>query len=159
MAERRQLRFDSLDDAVRDAEGLLAKGYEKAGNWDLAQVCGHVSEWMRFGLDGFPRAPAPIRMFMWVARNSFGPGLFRKYIAEGSPGFKTGGPTMPQTVPAAGGDERAAVDTLRAVVDRAKAFDRDPIPSPFFGPMTRDEWVRLQKMHCAHHLSFLVPKS
>ena len=46
--ERRELYFSDLDEVVRDAEHLLAKGYDRAGNWNLAQVCTHLAEWMRF---------------------------------------------------------------------------------------------------------------
>ena len=152
---RRTLSFATLDDVAVDAEHLLAGGYEPAGNWDLPQVCGHVAEWMRYGMDGFPRPPVPVRLLMWVARNTMGPKLFRKYLAEGA--MPAGKPTMPQTVPAAGGDAAAAVAKLRETVEKAKAFPGPPVPSPFFGPMTRDEWVRLNCVHAAHHLSFLVP--
>ena len=31
------------------------------------------------------------------------------------------------------------------------------IPHRIFGPLTREEWHRLQLIHCAHHLSFAVP--
>ena len=47
MATRRELRFDSLDEVVRDAEHLLAVGYDRAGNWDLAQCCGHLAHAIR----------------------------------------------------------------------------------------------------------------
>jgi hypothetical protein len=43
-------------------------------------------------------------------------------------------------------------------VERLKAHTGAIIPSPFFGPMSKDECVGLQLVHCAHHLSFLVPK-
>ena len=34
--QRRPLRFDNLAEVVKAAEVLLAKGYDKAGKWDLA---------------------------------------------------------------------------------------------------------------------------
>lgn len=37
--ERRKLRFERLEDAVADAENLLARGYHKTGNWDLTPCC------------------------------------------------------------------------------------------------------------------------
>ena len=37
-------RRSNLDEVVRDAEILLAKGYEKAGQWDLAQCANHLAE-------------------------------------------------------------------------------------------------------------------
>ncbi|HEY3789727.1 MAG TPA: DUF1569 domain-containing protein [Urbifossiella sp.] len=156
MASRRTLRFASLDDAVADAEHLLAMGYDKAGCWDLAQCCFHMAEWMRFPMDGFPKAPAPIRLMLWMARNSIGPKLLRKYLADGMPAGK---PTLPQTVPLSGGNDAAAVNGLKETVERVRTFAGPPLPSPLFGSMHRSTWVRLNCVHAAHHLSFLVPKS
>ena len=153
---RRTLKFDSLDAVVRDAESLLANGYDKAGNWDLAQVCNHLADWLRFPVEGFPKAPAPIRAMLWVMKKTVGRKKLLHYIATGS--FPAGQPTMPQTVHSAEGDATAAVALLKTNVDRFQAFTGEIIPSPLFGPMTKDEAVQMQLVHCAHHLSFLVPK-
>ena len=154
---RRTVKFDTLDAAVADAEALLSKGYEKTGQWSLGQCCGHLANWLGFAMDGFPKAPVPIRMFLWIARNTIGPGKLKQYLANGDMG--TGKPTMPQSVPAPGGDDRDGVAKFRETVDRAKMFAGTPRPSPFFGPMDREAWVKLNCVHAAHHLSFLVPKS
>src|SRR5437763_1705222 len=116
--ERRKLSFATLDDVVHDAENLLAKGYDKAGNWDLAQVCGHLAEWMRFPLDGFPKLPLFLRPLFWLFRNTVGRAKRLKYVAEGMP---TGKPTMPQTVAHPGGDATAAVAKLKETAERFKA--------------------------------------
>ena len=154
---RRPLVFNDLDEVVRDAENLQAKGYEKAGNWDLAQCCTHLSEWLRFPVEGFPKAPAPIRAVFWVLRKTVGRKKLLTYIDTGS--FPAGKPTMPQTVPPPGGDPREAIEKLRRSVNRLKEYTGPIVPSPLFGPMTKDEAVRMQLVHCAHHLSFLVPRS
>lgn len=153
---RRQLMFNNLDDVARDAERLLAGGYEKAGNWDLAQVAGHLAEWMRFPVEGFPKAPAPIRAVFWVLRKTIGRKKLLTYIETKS--FPVGKPTMPETVPPPGGDPRDAVEKLRQSVKRLKAYAGPIVPSPLFGNMTKDEAVAMQLVHAAHHLSFLVPK-
>lgn len=156
-AIRRTLKFDTLDAAVADAENLLAEGYDKTGQWSLGQCCGHLADWLGFAMDGFPRAPMPIRMMLWTARHTIGPAKLKQYLANGDMG--TGKPTMPQSVPAAGGDDAAGVAKLRETVDRANRFAGTPLPSPLFGPMDRDTWVKLNCVHAAHHLSFLVPKN
>lgn len=153
--ERRKLTFASLDDAVRDAENLLAKGYDKAGNWDLAQVCSHLAEWMRFPLEGFPRVPLLLRPMFWLMRATVGKKMRAKVLAEG---FSSGGRTMPQTVFPSGGDATAAVAKLKEVAERFKAFAGEIHPSPLFGAMTKDEALQLQLKHCEHHLSFLIPR-
>ena len=154
-AARRKLTFSTLDDVSRDAEMLLEKGYDKAGNWDLSQVCGHITDWMTFPITGFPKPPLPIRIMLGLVRNTLGKGMFRKYLANGMPAGK---PTMPQSVHPPG-DEKAAVAKLVAAVEQFKAYTGPIHPSPLFGAMTKAEAVQLQMVHCAHHLSFLVPRT
>ena len=151
---RRQLVFASLDDAVRDAEHLLAVGYEKAGNWDLAQCCDHLAAWLTYPVSGFPKAPLPIRMMLAVVRRTLGRRLLTKYLRDGMP---SGKPTMPQSVAAPGGDPAAAVERLREAAKRFESRAGEYLPSPLFGQLTRDEALNVQLRHGAHHLSFLVP--
>jgi Protein of unknown function (DUF1569) len=153
--ERRKLSFASLDEVVADAENLLARGYDKAGNWDLAQVAGHLAEWLRFPVEGFPKVPLLVRPMLWMMRVTSGRRMFSNILAEG---FSPGGRTMPQTVAPPGGDPSAAVAKLKDAAARFKAHTGEIHPSPLFGAMTKDEATQLQLVHCAHHLSFLVPK-
>jgi hypothetical protein len=152
---RRDLRFAALDDAVRDAEYLLAVGYDRAGTWDLAQVCDHLAAWLTYPVEGFPKAPLPIAVMLRLVRATLGRGMFEKYLREGMPAGK---PTMPQSVAAPGGDPAAAVGRLKEAVARFQAHGGDYLPSPLFGKLTRDEALKLQLAHAAHHLSFLVPR-
>jgi len=153
--ERRKLKFDSLDAAVADAERLLANGYEKAGNWDLSQVAGHLANWLSYPVDGFPKAPFPVRMMLGAVRVTLGRKMFESYLAKGMPAGK---PTMTESVPPLGGDPTAAVSRLKERAGRFQTHTGDYLPSPLFGKMTREEALKLQLVHCAHHLSFLVPK-
>jgi hypothetical protein len=154
---RRELRFDTLDEVVRDAENLLAKGYDKTGNWDLAQVCGHLAEWVRYPLDGFPKAPLLARPVFWLVRHTVGKRMGRAMLAGGK--MKTGIPTAPQSVPAPGGDDAAGVGRLRESIARWKAHAGPLHASPLFGGLTREQWEKGHLIHCAHHLSFLVPRA
>lgn len=153
--ERRKLTFASLDEVVADAENLLTKGYDRAGNWDLSQVAGHLAEWLRFPIDGFPKLPLLLRPVFWMVRVTGGKKMRAKILAEG---FSAGGQTMPETVPSPGGDAAAAVAKLKEVAERFKAHAGPIHPSPLFGAMNKDEALQLQLKHCAHHLSFLVPR-
>jgi hypothetical protein len=154
--ERRKLSFTKLDEVAADAENLLAKGYDRAGNWDLAQVAGHVAEWMRFPIEGFPKPPIFIQPILWLMKVTSGKRMLDKVLADG---FSPGGHTMPETVPPAGGNAAEAVAKLRAAVERWKAHTGEVYPSPLFGAMTREAALQVQLKHAAHHLSFLVPKS
>ena len=153
--ERRKLSFASFDEVVADAENLLAKGYERAGNWDLAQVVGHVAEWMRYPVEGFPKPPIFIRPMLWLMKVTAGKRMRDRILAEG---FAPGGHTMPQTVPPPGGEPAEAVAKLKSAVAGWKSHTGEVHPSPLFGAMTKETALQLQLKHAAHHLSFLIPK-
>jgi hypothetical protein len=153
--ERRKLSFGSLDEVVADVENLLARGYERAGNWDLAQVVGHVAEWMRYPIDGFPKPPIFIRPILWLMKVTAGKRMRDTILAEG---FTPGGRTMPQTVPPPGGDEAAAITKLKSAVASWQRHSGEVYPSPLFGAMSKETALQLQLRHAAHHLSFLIPK-
>jgi hypothetical protein len=154
--ERRKLTFTTLEDVAEDAENLLAKGYDQAGNWDLAQVAGHLAEWLRFPIEGFPKPPLLIKPMLWLMKVTAGKKMLEKILADG---FTPGGRTMPETVPPSGGNAAEAVGRLRSAVEGWKAHTGDVHPSPLFGAMTKETGLALQLKHAAHHLSFLVPKS
>jgi hypothetical protein len=97
-------------------------------------------------------------LFLWIARNTFGPGKLKQYLAEGGE-MPAGKPTMPQSIPAPNCDDAEGVAKFKEVVERVNRFAGTPVPSPFFGPMDRDTWVKLNCVHAAHHLRFLIPKS
>ncbi|MBA3314221.1 MAG: DUF1569 domain-containing protein [Planctomycetota bacterium] len=154
-SQRRTLAFHDLDDAVSDAETLLESGYARAGKWSLAQCCEHLSEWLRFPVEGFPRQPAPIRAIFWVARHAVGKRMLAGWLSNGS--MPAGKPTMPETVFADAGDDREAVERFRERVTRFKSHSGPYHPSPLFGQLDHETATRLQLVHCAHHLSFLIP--
>lgn len=154
---RRQLQFANLDEVISEIENLHTHGYDRAGNWDLGQVIGHLIEWMRFPMDGFPPQGVVIRSLMLVLRTLVGRAQLRKVLQTRT--LPTGGPTVRETIPVAGNNASELLESMKSLVARVKAHDGKIHPSPFFGAMTRDEWIQLNLIHCAHHLSFLVPKS
>ncbi len=156
-SERRRLRFHDLDEAVRDAESLLRGGYRRVGRWDLSQICDHLADWLTYPVDGMPPAPLPMRAAMFVMRHTVAPRMLRKTLDAGE--MPAGAPTLPATVPAPGGDETEAVARLRRAVERFRAHEGEYLPSPLFGPVSRDEANRMQLIHCAHHLGFLIPEA
>jgi hypothetical protein len=150
---RRDLRFADLAEAVRDAETLRAGGYVQVGRWDLAQVCGHLADWLSFPLDGFPQPPVGFRLLLWLLRHTIGRRVLRRLLAAGR--MPAGGPTRPETVPPPGGDEGAAIERLARAVGRFEAHTGPLHPSPLFGELSREQWRQFQLIHCGHHLGFL----
>ena len=156
MTEPRKLSFDSLDSAILDAEQLLGSGYEKAGNWNLVQVCGHLESWLSYPMDGFPKMDVPADATSDPEAAEAGKAMLQNILENG---FPVGLPTTPDTIPQAdSASEQAALDRLREVVQRFNTFDGDIADSPFFGVMDKEATSGLQIRHFEHHLGFLIPK-
>ena len=150
--------FTNLDEVIQRLELLQREGYTSVGNWNLAQVSEHLRDWFSFMIEGYPSAPFPVNWMLWGMKNTVGKSMLRKILRSGS--MASGGPTMKQTVHAAGGiDDATSVLRLKEMIERFRSH-RDPyFPSPMFGDLSAAEGLSLQLIHCAHHLSFLVPKN
>ena len=147
--ERRNLRFHDLDQVLLDADALLAAGYERAGNWSLAQIAEHLATALEMSLDGFPRyLPWPISLpVRWIALGK----LLRHER------FRRRVPAPKYLLPRDGSDDRAAVERFRSVIRRWQQHAELMKPSPIFGPLTREQWLEVHLWHCEHHFSFLLP--
>jgi hypothetical protein len=144
---RRTLRFNSLDDVMPDVEHLL-QGHTTVGSWSLAQICRHLATVLRRVVDlpaSTPHDPSQ-RVPDHEKQKVFDTGL----LPEGLP-------APPQVLPTEALDERAEAEGLRAAIAYFSASSGPVIPHRFFGPLSRDEWHHLQRIHCAHHLSFAIP--
>jgi len=146
---QRELKFADFA-AVRTELDRLARGYDQAGNWDLAQVCNHLNFFITGSLDGHQfRVP-------WIFKVLFGRLVLRRILSTGK--MKTGVFTPQKPLPDAGGDAAKAVANLKATLARFEQHHGELHDSPFFGHLTPDQWRDLHLIHCAHHLGFLLPR-
>ena len=146
---RRNLRFESLDDVMPDVERLLGRN-ETLGAWSLAQICRHLATVMRRVVD-LP-ASTPVDPSLLVGEERKREVFEKREIPEGLPA-----PEM--VIPPPDLDEHEESEGLRRAIAYYKASSGPVVPHRLFGPLTHEEWNRLQCIHCAHHLSFAIPKS
>jgi hypothetical protein len=146
---RRNLRFSSIDDVLPDVEHLLA-GHKTLGQWSLAQIFNHLEMSIRLPMQGVPEK------FSWPMRRLFGPVALRlSFWLEWIP---SGVRVQEIYLPHSGLDLAKKTECLRATIARFKehagAFDEHPL----LGRLSAEQWERFHCLHCAHHLSFVVPK-
>lgn len=154
--KKRDLKFADFDALIREIELLRDGGYHCNGNWNLAQTCGHVADWMRYPIDDFPVPPFFMKPIFWMMKVTVGPGMKRNIMANG---FKGGMPTAPQSVPEADAmTDAQAVENLQKTIERVKAHGGDFLPSPLFGPMDKETLLKVTLLHAEHHLGYLEPK-
>jgi hypothetical protein len=156
MATRRELKFATLDEAVRDAEILLARGYDRAGNWDLAQCCHHLAVLMAWPIDGFPQMAWPRRAAACLLKRTIARRWLRKVLESGV--WPAGTPTNERTFPVPGFTATEAVVMLGRAVDRLVTHAGPLREAQLFGMLDKETLLTLHRIHSAHHLSFLVPK-
>jgi hypothetical protein len=146
----RRLEFNDFDDVNQEAERLLNGTYQKAGTWDLAQVCNHLADAMTLSATKGvrPMASLPVRWYIrWRYLNKV---LQSRKLPSGV--------KAPEEVRApASGDPAAAVQRLREAVAQCKAHQGEYKPHPYFGYLKPDQARQFHLIHCAHHFSFLVP--
>ncbi|RJP33680.1 MAG: DUF1569 domain-containing protein [Phycisphaerales bacterium] len=153
-AERRRLRFNSIDEVLAEVDRIVAA--EKAGrlrrtgNWTAGQVLGHLATWIEYAYTGYPmRVPWFIRFL-----------IRRKLPAMLRDGMQAG-VRIPKVEGGTYGTEDVSIDEaakrLRAALDRMK---REPPRhhSPAFGPMSDEDRVTLNLRHAELHLGFLHPQ-
>ena len=151
-ADRRPLRFESLDDLKRDLDCIEtadAQGrLRHTGNYTPGQTMHHLARWAeRYETGDLPkRVPKPVAIYGRVFKGKF----LNKGFPPGLPGPEGATQTEPD-VPFAEGLAylRRKCDALRT----GNFAHRNPM----FGRMTHAQVVQLQLRHAELHLSFLFP--
>jgi Protein of unknown function (DUF1569) len=152
VTDRRPLRFESLDEAVRDAVALSEaerRGTLRAtGNWTLGQAVGHLAFWARAPFEGYPGLPRPPWLLRVVARP-----LKRYFLNRGMPS----GGRIPSAPEGTYGVDRLETDVALAQLRTAfarLAEESPTVPNLVLGEMTHEEWIKLNLRHSELHLSF-----
>ncbi|MFN9076930.1 MAG: DUF1569 domain-containing protein [bacterium] len=154
-AQRRELAFhctgclksDLAQIEAADRAGTL----RVTGNWTAGEILDHVAKTIEFSIDGFP----PESRVAWPVR----------IVARLMKGRMTSGKTLPAGLklpresaaflPKSGTSTADGLARLRRVVERLDAGARCVHPSPAFGAMSHDEWMRLHLAHAQLHFGFM----
>ena len=146
---QRNIAFADYTEVLAEVDRLHRGGYEKLGQWDLAQICDHLTYFMLASLDG-AKFKVP-----WLLKVLLGRLVLRRILKTRR--MKPGAPTPQKPLPAAGGDPEAAVIRIKQTVARLQAHHGELVASPFFGYLSPEQWRDLHLIHCAHHLGYLQP--
>jgi len=152
LVERRSLKFDSLDEVLKDAELLVnAEQVVSAGTWNLAQTLMHLAIGMRMSMESGINTKRSLMLQI------MGPIIKRRILKHGmKPGYKLPEKVARLLVPKENTKLTTAWDALQSQVERMKECQKF-YPHPVFGDLTRDEWLKLTLRHAELHLSFLRP--
>ncbi|QDV57409.1 DUF1569 domain-containing protein [Rosistilla oblonga] len=148
---RRKIHFENLSDAAAQCDQLLQSGYERNGNWSLAQICNHMRMTIDSSIDGYPKWMAigkPLRpLLRWL--------MLPKLLRGDSPaGIKTAS----TFVPAEDLSDAEEVALFTESVRRFQTHTGYLHPHPGFGKFDHASLEQFHACHAAHHLGFLAAR-
>jgi hypothetical protein len=153
VANRRILRFDTIDQVLAEADRLAAAEragqLKRLGNWTLGQALGHLAVWAEFGYEGNPPLKVPF-FIRWILK------LQKKKFLRGP---MPAGVKIPKVEGGTFGTEPMSLDEalprLRRVMERLK-IEPPPIPSLALGKLTHEEAIAINLRHAELHLGFFT---
>jgi hypothetical protein len=145
---RRTVRYSAPADVLADVDRLRRGGYRKVGQWTLPQACHHLATVISGNLTPPPNDDPPTPEQLAMKAKFFG--MVQGGMPEGIP---SGATTPPQAC------DDTSIDALAAAFAALDAYPHARLMVGRCGPVPTDEVRQLHLLHCAHHLSFLVPTS
>jgi len=146
---RREIKYQSLQEAFDNAERLAAADAPTTGNWSKGQIYEHLAAVLDMGIDGFEKkAPFIMRL---LAKYMIKPMVFRSGM---TPGYQ-----LPQWASKAIAPDdiktAEALEHLRRSTERFQSAE-NLHSHPFFGAMEKEEWTTLMLHHAELHMSFIA---
>lgn len=149
---RRELRFDSFDDVLADAEQVTFQPHHTLGNWTAAENLDHMAIPIEWATDGYPAGMSAPLFFKVV-----GPMLKGRFLKKGFPAGIEPPPTMAGFgTPRENISLEDAMQRLRTAIERFKANGTIE-KNLLVGRMSKPQWEQFNCRHCELHLSFIVP--
>jgi hypothetical protein len=142
--------LETIDAMLAEVDALAAAERDgrlvPMGNWTLGQAVNHLAVWAEFAFTGTPiETPWFVR---FAARF-----MKKRMLNKGLPA----GVTIPGVEGGTLGTEAPPIDLaiprLREAMERLRR-ESPTIPNKVFGPLTREEWTKLQLRHAELHLGF-----
>lgn len=149
---RRELRFESMEEVLADAERLASGEVRTKGTWSVGQILQHLAQTMHASIDGTDiKIPWIVKILIGLVMNK------EKMLNEAvRPGFKIPRKGEAQFLPRPDVSTQEGLDALRAAIERCRQ-ERSRAEHPALGAITREEWDLLHLRHAEPHLSFVVP--
>ena len=148
--KRRELHFETLDEALAEAERLTNGEVETTGRYSYGQILDHLAKTMDTVTGDLvpPPAPLPLRLAVRMVR----PIMIKRTLPSG---FKLPSKSQSLLWSTDDVDVPTGLQRWKKSIDRYKTCELQP--HPVFGKMTREQHDQIQCRHAELHLSFVHP--
>jgi len=142
----RNLRFNSLEDAVAELNRLGKGKVTTMKLWTYFQILTHCADALEFSMSSYPR------VMPGIIRKTIGKFFFNRMMKDGY--MKAGAPNPSAPKTREEGDEKAALLRLQKALSAFEKFQGPFAIHPVFDELTKDQWAKLHSFHIANHLGF-----
>ena len=147
-SKRRSLSFAELSGIMPDVQRVKVT-HRTVGRWKLGQICMHLANSFNGSIDGLDLRRHRVKRFFFAR-------LLLWYT------FRCGIPVDYQVDPGIEPESdvnlEEGVEQLASAIQRYEDHRGSLAAHPLFARMSRENWDRLHCIHCAHHLSFVIPE-
>ena len=146
--ERRSLAFDNVLQVLPEIR-RVAPAHRCVADWSLAQVCHHLTASFIGAMEGFDLSNHRLKRFLLkrkMLQVALTKGIPRNYMVD------------PNLTPPPELDLEETIHALANAIQRYENHRGSLHAHPLFGMMSREVWDRVHCIHCAHHLSFVIPE-
>jgi hypothetical protein len=144
---RPDLKYNSLDEMLADVDRLRGGPVEQAGQWNLAMTLDHMAKAM--AAHDNPAVKPMRRPLRWIVRAA----VYRMVRRGRYPSMRFPAPKRMRPDPNVSLESTYA--EFRASVESLQTMQSPIVTDTPFGDLSRDEFIKLQLLHGAHHLGFL----
>lgn len=150
VSERREVRYESFQHLLSDAESLAQGEVLTLGNWTLGQIFLHLALSMHGSIDGISaQASWPKRTFTRLF-------YARRFLSGPMPAGLRLPPEAAQQLSPKPVSVEKGLRALQKAVERIQ-FEIDRAAHPVLGELSLDEWDNFHLRHAELHMSFAVP--
>lgn len=151
--KRRELHFDSIDEAMADAQRLGSGDVETSGHYSFGQILEHLARTMDTVTGELTAEPVGLPLKI-AAR------LARSYVLSHPlrSGFKLPAKSQSLLWPTTEVDVPTGLKSWKQAIERFEQVE--PLrPHPVLGKLSRQQHIQMQCRHSELHLSFVHPVS
>ncbi len=144
----RNLRFNSLDEALQEIDRVLAASdVQTNGAWNVSQIFVHMAQSIEYSMTGYPEnKPALFRKT--IGRLVLAKFLSQGYMSHGLNDAIPGAPALDPSLPV-----KDAAARLKKSISDFRQFQEKLAMHFVYDDATKDQYERVHAYHIANHLS------
>ncbi len=140
----KKIRYKNFDEVLRALEKMEKYSFKLIGDWDGYQHVMHCANSIQYSTTGYPTGKP------YLLQETLGKTAFYLFKSSGALSHNTNAFT-PGDEPIPKNGLQSGIDNYRSQIIRFLDWDLPLCPHPFFGTLSKNNFIRFHAMHFANH--------